>query len=105
MTVLLETPLAPRRPGGVAAASARRQPPCLREPQRWDATDDPVLVALCRRECPRRLACALDAVTANVPLEGIWAGIYVPATQRGREYAMRRLATLAAMGGALDARR
>ncbi len=99
MTVMLDTPAAPNRTGERSRAAARRQPPCLREPQRWGATDDPVLVALCRQECPRRLACARDAVAAKNPLEGIWAGIYVPNTQRGREYAMRRLHSLASMTG------
>ena len=99
MTMMLQTPVAPPRPGERPDAADRRQPPCLREPQRWGPTDDPALVALCRQDCPRRLACARDAVAAKKPLEGVWAGIYVPPTQRGREYAMRRLESLAGRAG------
>jgi WhiB family redox-sensing transcriptional regulator len=98
MTIMLETPAATNR-ARERSEAARRQPPCRREPQRWGDREDPALVALCRRECPRRLACAVDAVRTKAPLEGIWAGIYVPDTQRGREYAMRRLQSLASLAG------
>lgn len=110
MTLLLDIPAVPRRcaadprtamPPAPAHPTAHptTQPvaPCRREPHRWSDRDDPTLVALCRRECPRRFACAADAVAAKSPLEGIWAGIYVPPTQRGREYAMRRLESLASL--------
>ena len=104
MTVMLETPVAPRSARERPDSAARPQAPCRRDPQRWGIREDPALLALCRRECPRRLACAVDAVGTKAPLEGIWAGYYVPNTQRGREYAMRRLHTLASMAGRAEHR-
>ena len=97
MTIMLDTPTSARPIGPGRAAPAQRLAPCRRDPARWDDPEDPALLAMCRQQCPRRFACAADAVTSKVPLEGIWAGIYVPNTQRGREYAMRRLHSLAAM--------
>ena len=102
MTIMLDTPTFTRPIGFGRAAPARRLAPCRLDPDRWGDREDPALLAMCRLQCHRRFDCAADAVASTFPLEGIWAGIYVPNTQRGREYAMRRLHSLAGMGRRLE---
>ena len=72
--------------------------PCLADPDRWAAGgDDPELKALCRG-CPRRWLCAKEAV--HTPgAEGMWGGVHIPTEGRGRTFALRQLASLAAHGG------
>ncbi len=72
--------------------------PCLQDPDRWYAGgDDPELKALCRR-CPRRWACANEALRTP-GLHGMWSGVNVPAEGRGRTFALRQLRSLAAHAG------
>jgi WhiB family redox-sensing transcriptional regulator len=72
--------------------------PCLADPVRWDiGGDDPALKALCRG-CPRRWRCAHEAL--DTPgIEGMVAGVHVPADGRGRAFALRQLQSLAAHAG------
>jgi WhiB family redox-sensing transcriptional regulator len=73
-------------------------PPCLADPDRWVAGgDDPELKALCRR-CPRRWLCAKEALETP-GAEGMWSGVDIPETGRGRTFALRQLRSLAAHGG------
>jgi WhiB family redox-sensing transcriptional regulator len=87
------------------SASPRRTPatPCRFDPERWAAGgDDPELKALCRA-CPRRWLCAKEAVETP-GAEGMWSGVNIPETGRGREFALRQLRTLASHGGYLMCR-
>jgi WhiB family transcriptional regulator, redox-sensing transcriptional regulator len=70
-------------------------PPCLDDADRWlDGGDDPELKALCRA-CPRRWVCATEAL--NTPgAQGMWSGVNIPESGRGRAFAMRQLRSLAA---------
>lgn len=72
--------------------------PCVQDPDRWaEAGDDPALKALCRH-CPRRWTCATEAL--HTPkIEGMIAGVHVPADGRGRTFALRQLQSLAAYAG------
>jgi WhiB family redox-sensing transcriptional regulator len=72
--------------------------PCLADPDRWAAGgDDPQLKTLCRA-CPRRFACAREAL--DTPgIEGMIAAVYVPTVGRGRSFALRQLQSLAAYAG------
>jgi WhiB family transcriptional regulator, redox-sensing transcriptional regulator len=72
--------------------------PCVQDPNRWaDGGDDPGLKALCRN-CPRRWLCATEAL--HTPhIEGMIAGVYVPAEGRRRTFALRQLQSLAAYAG------
>jgi WhiB family redox-sensing transcriptional regulator len=71
---------------------------CTRDPERWTtAADDEDAKAICRM-CPRRWACAREAV--ELPkAEGLWAGIVVPEAGRGRGHALRQLRELAERNG------
>ena len=72
--------------------------PCMADPDRWDVGgDDPVLKALCRG-CPRRFTCAKDALHSP-GIEGMVAGVHIPADGRRRRFALRQLQSLAAYGG------
>jgi WhiB family redox-sensing transcriptional regulator len=72
--------------------------PCMADPDRWDVGgDDPELKALCRG-CPRRFLCANDALHSP-GIEGMVAGVHIPAEGRGRTFALRQLQSLAAYGG------
>jgi WhiB family transcriptional regulator, redox-sensing transcriptional regulator len=71
---------------------------CVADPDRWaTGGDDPTLKALCRA-CPRRWTCAREALELPEP-EGMWAGVNIPETGRGRTFALRQLRTLAVYGG------
>jgi WhiB family redox-sensing transcriptional regulator len=66
----------------------------MADPNRWDAGgDDPELKALCRG-CSRRFLCAKEALQSP-GIEGMVAGIHVPAEGRGRNFALRQLQSLA----------
>ena len=70
---------------------------CATDPNRWfDAPDDEAK-AICRA-CPRRWLCARDAVEAG-GAEGLWAGVVVPESGRGRAFALKQLRSLAEFGG------
>jgi WhiB family redox-sensing transcriptional regulator len=70
---------------------------CTRDPERWTTVADDEAKSICR-SCPRRWACAREAV--ELPkAEGLWAGIVVPETGRGRGHALRQLRELAERNG------
>jgi WhiB family redox-sensing transcriptional regulator len=69
--------------------------PCAADPDRWlEAGDDPELKALCRG-CPRRFACAKDALNTPAAV-GMWSAVYLPPDGRGRQFALRQLRSLVA---------
>jgi WhiB family transcriptional regulator, redox-sensing transcriptional regulator len=69
--------------------------PCLDDADRWvDGGDDPELKALCRA-CPRRWACAKEALKTP-DAQGMWSGVNIPERGRGRAFAMRQLRSLTA---------
>jgi WhiB family transcriptional regulator, redox-sensing transcriptional regulator len=70
---------------------------CTRSPERWTSVADEGAKATCRM-CPRRWACARDAV--ELPkAEGLWAGVVIPEAGRGRGHALRQLRDLAERNG------
>ena len=70
---------------------------CTQDPERWATTADEEAKALCRA-CPRRWVCARDA--CEFPrVEGLWAGIVIPESGRGRTFALRQLRSLAESHG------
>jgi WhiB family redox-sensing transcriptional regulator len=70
---------------------------CTQDPERWTTAADEDAKTICRL-CPRRWACAREAV--ELPkAEGLWAGIVVPETGRGRGHALRQLRELAERNG------
>lgn len=70
---------------------------CTRDPERWVSRADEEAKAICRL-CPRRWACAREAV--ELPrAEGLWAGIVIPEAGRGRTFALRQLRSLAEQNG------
>jgi WhiB family transcriptional regulator, redox-sensing transcriptional regulator len=73
-------------------------PVCAANPERWTTTHpDEEAKASCFA-CPRRWLCAREAW--ELPdVEGLWAGVVVPESGRPREFAMRRLRSLAEHGG------
>jgi WhiB family transcriptional regulator, redox-sensing transcriptional regulator len=88
----------------MGAPAARRMPSedyipaCASDPERWTTTDpDDEAKALCRA-CPRRWLCAWQAW--HTPgARGLWAGVVIPESGRAREFARRRLRSLAELGG------
>jgi WhiB family redox-sensing transcriptional regulator len=66
---------------------------CMQDPERWTTTADDGARAICR-ECPRRWACAREACESP-GAEGLWAGIVVPGSGRGRAFALQQLKSLA----------
>ncbi len=85
----------------LSAAPATWAPPCVADPDRWVEAvgDDPLARALCRG-CPRRWACAEDALRIS-PASGIWAGVCIPESGRGRSHALRQLKSLVEHGKSL----
>lgn len=70
---------------------------CTSDPDRWIAAADEDAKTICRM-CPRRWACARDAV--ELPdAEGLWAGIVIPEEGRRRGHALRQLRNLAETNG------
>ncbi|MDH6244342.1 WhiB family transcriptional regulator [Mycobacterium sp. OTB74] len=71
---------------------------CTKNPDQWTTMPDAEAKSLCR-QCPRRWACARDAV--ELPrAEGLWAGIVIPAEEgRGRTHAFKQLRSLAEQNG------
>ena len=71
--------------------------PCSLDPQRWTAAIDEEAKKLCRG-CPRRWSCARDACESP-GAEGLWAGIVIPESGRGRTFALKQLQSLAERNG------
>lgn len=73
-------------------------PVCAADPDRWTTTQpDDAAKAACLT-CPRRWLCAREAW--ELPdVEGLWAGVVIPESGRSREFALRRLRSLAEHGG------
>jgi WhiB family transcriptional regulator, redox-sensing transcriptional regulator len=70
---------------------------CVADPDRWMTAIDDQAKAVCR-DCPRRWLCAREA--CEMPrAEGMWAGVVIPEAGRGRGHALRRLRSLAELGG------
>ena len=70
---------------------------CTGDPERWTTVADEEAKSICRL-CPRRWPCAREAV--ELPrAEGLWAGIVIPETGRGRGHALRQLRELAERNG------
>jgi WhiB family redox-sensing transcriptional regulator len=70
---------------------------CTRDPDRWTTVADEGAKELCRA-CPRRWRCAQEA--CETPgAEGLWAGILIPQTGRGRRFALKQLRSLAELNG------
>jgi WhiB family transcriptional regulator, redox-sensing transcriptional regulator len=70
---------------------------CVADPDRWTTAIDDQAKAVCR-DCPRRWLCAREA--CEMPrAEGMWAGVVIPEAGRGRAHALRRLRSLAELGG------
>jgi len=73
-------------------------PACVSDPERWTTTDpDEEAKASCR-VCPRRWPCAREA-WQTPGAWGLWAGVVLPETGRGRDFARRQLRSLAERGG------
>jgi WhiB family redox-sensing transcriptional regulator len=69
---------------------------CTKDPDRWIRGDEQVK-AICR-ECPRRWICAKEACESP-DAEGVWAGIAIPESKRGRAFALKQLRSLAEQHG------
>ncbi|BBA90784.1 putative transcriptional regulator WhiB6 [Mycobacterium marinum] len=70
---------------------------CTQDPDRWTTTPDEEAKTLCRA-CPRRWACARDAVESP-GAEGLWAGVVIPEAGRARAFALGQLRSLAERNG------
>lgn len=70
---------------------------CTKDPERWTTMPDDEAKAICRA-CPRRWLCAREACESP-KAEGLWAGIVIPESGRGRTFALRQLRTLAERNG------
>jgi len=81
----------------LSAPSEEFVPVCTTGPERWTTHPDDEAKALCRA-CPRRWLCARDAWETPCA-EGLWAGVVIPESGRGRDFALRQLRSLAAHGG------
>jgi WhiB family transcriptional regulator, redox-sensing transcriptional regulator len=81
----------------LAAPSEEFVPVCTTDPERWTTAPDEEAKALCRA-CPLRWQCAREA-WETPGAEGLWAGVVIPESGRGRDFALRQLRALAAHGG------
>lgn len=70
---------------------------CANNPERWTTMPDEEAKSICRA-CPRRWSCAREACESP-RAEGLWAGIVIPESGRGRTFALRQLRTLAERHG------
>ncbi len=89
--------LNPGHPSGDGVTPYEVVGACVQDPDRWMNSTDEATKAICRT-CPKRWLCARDAVETP-GAEGIWAGIVVPETGRGRTFALKQLRSLAERGG------
>jgi WhiB family redox-sensing transcriptional regulator len=98
MPVLMTEPMAPGNTAeGAAVPVDDYVGPCVDDPERWTTAIDEDAKALCRA-CLRRWLCAREA--CEMPgAEGLWAGVVVPESGRGRTFALRKLRSLAKFGG------
>ena len=82
-------------------------PPCMVAPELWDSSDNFEAIGACRQQCPRRFACAQEAL--NGPkhlvstLNGVIAGVAIPAqneygTSKSHKAALQRLQAIADQG-------
>lgn len=71
---------------------------CTQDPDRWTtAVVDDEAKTMCRT-CPRRWLCAREA--CELPgVEGVWAGVFIPESGRGRRFALHQLRSLAERNG------
>jgi WhiB family transcriptional regulator, redox-sensing transcriptional regulator len=70
---------------------------CTRNPERWTTAADDEAKSICQA-CPRRWLCAREA--CELPgVEGLWAGVVIPESGRGRTFALRQLRSLAERNG------
>lgn len=92
-----------------ALARTPSLPPCMLAPQLWDSSDNAEALAACRQQCPRRFACAQEALAGPKhlvsSLNGVIAGIAIPeqneyGTSKAHKAALKRLETIAALGAA-----
>jgi WhiB family transcriptional regulator, redox-sensing transcriptional regulator len=81
----------------LAAPSEEFVPACTTDPERWTTHPDEEAKALCRA-CPLRCRCAREA-WETPGAEGLWAGVVIPESGRGRGFALGQLRELAAHGG------
>lgn len=72
-------------------------PACAADPERWTTHPDEGAKTLCRA-CPARWLCAREA-WETPGAQGLWAGIEIPESGRGRDFALRKLRSLAEFGG------
>lgn len=72
-------------------------PACAADPERWTTHPDDEARALCRA-CPARWLCAREA-WETPGAQGLWAGVEIPESGRGRDFALRKLRSLAEYGG------
>jgi WhiB family transcriptional regulator, redox-sensing transcriptional regulator len=73
--------------------------PCTDDPDRWlRATDDDEAAKTACRACPRRWKCAQEACLTPAAV-GLWAGVVLPESGRGRQFALRQLRSLAERHG------
>lgn len=84
-------------------------PPCMLAPELWDSSDNTEAIAACRRQCPRRFACAQEALAGPKhlvsSLNGVIAGVAIPeqneyGTSKAHKAALKRLETIAELGAA-----
>ncbi|MGC2799516.1 MAG: WhiB family transcriptional regulator [Mycobacterium sp.] len=81
----------------LTAPSGEFVPVCTTDPERWTTNPDDEAKALCRA-CPLRWRCAREA-WETPGAEGLWAGVVISESGRGRDFALRQLRSLAAHGG------
>jgi hypothetical protein len=90
-----------------ALAPTSPLPPCMLAPELWDSSDSTEAIAACRQQCPRRFACAQEALAAPKhlvsTLNGVIAGVAIPAqneygTSKAHKAALKRLETIAEIG-------
>ncbi len=76
--------------------------PCVSNPALWDSIDNKQAIDACRRLCPRRFACAQEALD-QPRLQGVVAGVSIPeqnayGTCKSHKAALGRLQAVAAQG-------
>lgn len=90
-----------------ALARTPSLPPCMLAPELWDSSDNTEAIAACRRQCPRRFACAQEALAGPKhlvsSLNGVIAGVAIPeqneyGTSKAHKAALKRLETIAELG-------
>ena len=94
-----------------ALAPTPALPPCMLAPELWDSSDNTEAIAACRQQCPRRFACAQEALAGPKhlvsTLNGVIAGVAIPAqneygTSKSHKAALQRLQAIADLGRRLS---